>query len=96
MTTRRNQRSLPWTLSLPLMARSTRGSSPPRASYGPTSHPGCGRAARVDFGVDLYNIFNVNTPISYDRTYDARRRPDSVRAASGCGLPPSSSRGSRG
>jgi hypothetical protein len=25
---------------------------------------------RADFGVDLYNIFNVNTPTAYDGTYD--------------------------
>jgi hypothetical protein len=25
---------------------------------------------RADFGVDLYNIFNVNTPVAYDGTYD--------------------------
>ena len=25
---------------------------------------------RIDFGVDLYNIFNVNTPVGYDGTYD--------------------------
>jgi hypothetical protein len=28
------------------------------------------RRTRVDFGVDLYNIFNVNTPTSYDGSYD--------------------------
>jgi hypothetical protein len=27
-------------------------------------------ARRADFGVDLYNIFNVNTPTAYDGTYD--------------------------
>ena len=26
---------------------------------------------RADFGVDLYNIFNVNTPTGYDGGYDA-------------------------
>jgi hypothetical protein len=26
---------------------------------------------RADFGVDLYNLFNVNTPTSYDGNYDA-------------------------
>src|SRR5688572_7751439 len=25
---------------------------------------------RIDFGVDLYNLFNVNTPTGYDGTYD--------------------------
>ena len=25
---------------------------------------------RADFGVDLYNLFNVNTPTGYDGTYD--------------------------
>jgi len=28
------------------------------------------RRMRVDFGVDLYKIFNVNTPTSYDGAYD--------------------------
>jgi hypothetical protein len=29
------------------------------------------RGTRADFGVDLYNLFNVNTPTGYDGTYDA-------------------------
>jgi hypothetical protein len=28
-------------------------------------------ATRADIGVDLYNIFNVNTPTIYDGNYDA-------------------------
>src|SRR5688572_25035946 len=28
----------------------------------------CGK--RIDFGADLYNLFNVNTPVAYDGTYD--------------------------
>ena len=27
-------------------------------------------AKRIDFGADLYNVFNVNTPVAYDGTYD--------------------------
>jgi hypothetical protein len=27
-------------------------------------------AKRIDFGADLYNLFNVNTPVAYDGTYD--------------------------
>ena len=31
---------------------------------------------RVDFGVDLYNLFNVNTPTGYDGTYDVNPAPE--------------------
>jgi hypothetical protein len=41
------------------------------------------RGTCADVGVDLYNIFNVNTPTIYDGTYDA---PPAV--AGGQGLQP--------
>ena len=40
---------------------------------------------RADIGIDLYNLFNINTPTGYDGTYDFTPAASLGPAASGCG-----------